>query len=697
MTDLSTNIIYLKGIGPKRGEILKSEVGINTFEDLLYYFPYKYTDRSRFYKVRDIKSDSAYVQIRGKFCCFSDEGQGKKKYLHAEFFDETGSIDVIWFQQIKWVKTNIDTKKEYIIFGKPNQFRNKFSIAHPEFEEVEKFKNSIKTLFQAEYSSTEKMKKFLLHSRAVSKLVQTLFENKFELKECIPASILNSLHILPISEAISNIHFPQSIKKLESAQKRFKFEELFINQLSLIKQKKLRQHNIKGFIFKTVGDKFNNFFHKNLKFELTEAQKNVIRDIRKDFLSGKQCNRLLQGDVGSGKTIVALLCMLIAIDNDFQACLMAPTEILAQQHYETVSEMLKGVDVNVRILTGSTKVKQRRIIDEELQSGELNILIGTHALIEDKVQFKNLGLAIIDEQHRFGVAQRAKLWQKNENPPHVIVMTATPIPRTLSMTLYGDLEVSVINELPPGRKPVKTTYAYEKQRGDLYNFLKKEIKTGRQVYVVYPLIKESETLDIKNLEEGYEALKRYFDSTEYKIAMVHGQMKPEEKQIQMESFVSGKTNILVATTVIEVGVNVPNASLMVIESAERFGLSQLHQLRGRVGRGADQSYCILMIGNKLTTEAKRRIKTMVSTNDGFIIAEEDLKLRGPGDMFGTQQSGTPINFRIASLITDVKILQVAREKAIQILEDDPFLTKEENKYLSKKVDEYIKQSWGNVS
>ncbi|MBN2893344.1 MAG: ATP-dependent DNA helicase RecG [Bacteroidales bacterium] len=697
MIDLTTDINYLKGVGPKRAEILKSEIGVYTFEDLIYYFPYRYTDKSRFYQVQDIKSDSAYVQIRGKFCCFSDEGQGKKKYLHAEFFDETGSIDIVWFQRIKWVKENIDTKKEYVIFGKPNEFRGEFSMVHPEFEELEKFNNSLKTSFQAEYNTSEKMKKFFLNSRVIGKLVQVVFKGGIDLIEPMPAKIMQDLRLLPLKEALFNIHFPQTVEKVEAARNRFKFEELFINQLALIKQKKIRFNSIVGFVFEKVGDYFMNFFNNNLAFELTGAQKKVLKEIRADFKSGKQCNRLLQGDVGSGKTIVALMSMLIALDNGFQACIMAPTEILAQQHFESITEMLKGIDINVRLLTGSTKTKQRRIIDEELQSGELQILIGTHALIEDKVQFKNLGLAVVDEQHRFGVAQRAKLWTKNINPPHVIVMTATPIPRTLSMTLYGDLDVSVIDELPPGRKPIRTVHYHENHRGKVYEAIRKEIEKGRQIYIVYPLIKESETLDYKNLEEGYEAVTKFFKAPKYKVSMVHGQMKADEKQAQMDMFVKGETNILVATTVIEVGVNVPNASVMIIESSERFGLSQLHQLRGRVGRGAEQSFCVLMTGNKLTSDAKQRIRTMTATNDGFQIAEVDLRLRGPGDMFGTQQSGMALNFRIANLITDGKILQIARKKASELLEEDPKLLKPENKRLATEVQKYIKASWGLVS
>ena len=695
--DLLKDIKFLKGVGPKRSEILFSDLGIKTIEDLIYTFPYKYTDRSKFHNVEDINSDSTYIQIKGKFCCFSDEGSSKKKYLHAEFFDDTGAIDVVWFSKIKWVKENINPKKEYVIFGKPKEFRGEYSIIHPEFEEIEKYKASIKTIFQAEYSSTEKMKTFFLNSKAIGKLIHTAFKNKFILNEIFPAKLLQELKLMPLNEAIFNIHFPQSLEKLDAARRRFKFQELFVNQLSLIKQKKLRNNNIKGYVFESVGDNFMNFYNNNLKFELTKAQKRVLKEIRADFNTGKQCNRLLQGDVGSGKTIVALMSMLIAIDNGFQACLMAPTEILAQQHFASISQLLNGTKLNVGLLTGSTKVKQRRILHEQLQSGDLQILIGTHALIEDKVIFKNLGLAVIDEQHRFGVAQRAKMWKKNTNPPHIIVMTATPIPRTLSMTLYGDLDISVIDELPPGRKPIKTVHFFEKERGRVYQFMKKEIEKGGQIYVVFPLIKESETLDYKNLEEGYETILKFFKQPKYKVTMVHGQMKSDEKQAQMDLFINGEANILVATTVIEVGVDVPNASVMVIESSERFGLSQLHQLRGRVGRGAEQSFCILMTGYKMTNDGRKRIKTMVETNNGFKIAEVDMRLRGVGDVFGTQQSGLSMNFKIANLITDVAILQVARNKAIELLNEDPKLQKPEHILLAKEVKKTINASWGMVS
>ncbi len=692
-----TEITYLPGVGPKKSKILNREISVYTVKDLLYHFPFKYTDKSKFYKVADIKTDAAYVQIVGKFCCFSQEGQKHKKYLHAEFFDETGGIDVVWFKGLNWIKKNIDTKKEYVIYGKPNKFRNSFSIAHPEIEELSNYKKSIKTPFRAEYSTTEKMKKAYLNSKQIAKLIKNSFEKKIKLNEFLPKNILEEFKLPEINQAILNIHFPQSIEKLESSRKRFKFEELFINQISLIKQKKFRTKSSESFIFEKVGTNFMSFYENKLNFELTNAQKKVLKEIRADFKTGKQCNRLLQGDVGSGKTIVALMSILIALDNNFQACIMAPTEILSTQHYNTISTMLKGMNINVKLLTGSTKLKERKIIDSELKSGELQILIGTHALIEDNVSFKNLGLAIIDEQHRFGVAQRGTLQKKNKFPPHIIVMSATPIPRTLSMTLYGDLDVSVIDQMPPGRKPVKTIHLYEKQRGKLYKFMKSEIKKGRQIYIVFPLIKESESLDYKNLEEGYQTLKQHFKTPEYEISIVHGQMKSVEKNEEMEKFINKKSQILIATTVIEVGVDIPNASVMIIESAERFGLSQLHQLRGRVGRGAEQSYCVLMTGHKLTTDSKKRIGTMVQTNNGFEIAEVDMRLRGPGDIFGKQQSGIPLKFKIANLLTDVKILSSARRKAIETLDNDPFLEQKENLKLAQKVKKEISESWGNVS
>lgn len=697
MFDLDTEITYVKGVGPKKAEVFIKELSIKTIRDLIYYFPYKYVDRSKFYKIIDIKSDSVYVQIRGKFRNFSEQGQGKKKYLKAEFFDETGSIDVVWFRGTKWIKDSIKLQKEYVIYGKPRLFKNRFSISHPDYEESEIFDRQIKAPFYAEYNTTEICKRHYLNSKAISKIMREVFSKDFRISEFLPQKLLIDLGLPDINTAIKNIHFPQSIESLEAAKKRFKFEELFINQLALLKQKKIRNNFVKGIKFTKVGDVFNEFYEKKLDFELTSAQKRVIKEIYSDFRSGKQCNRLLQGDVGSGKTIVALLSMLIAVGNGYQATMMAPTEILAQQHFDELSKLLAGLDINIKILTGSTKIKERRIIDEELKNGELDILIGTHALIEDKVQFKNLALAVIDEQHRFGVVQRAKLRQKNKDiPPHIIVMTATPIPRTLSMTLYGDLDVSVIDQMPPGRKKIKTVHLYENQRGKMYEFIRKEIDKGRQIYVVFPLIAESEKLDYKNLEEGYQTITRIFKSPKYNVVMLHGKMKAEEKKKQMDLFLAHKAQILVATTVIEVGVNVPNASVMVIESAERFGLSQLHQLRGRVGRGAEQSFCILMTGNKLSSDSRKRIETMVRTSNGFEIAEVDMRLRGPGDIFGTQQSGIPLNFKLANLLTDGKILQIARKKAMDLLNIDPEFEMPENKLIGKKVVREISKSFGNV-
>ncbi len=694
MLQLDSEITYIKGVGPKRAEILQSELNIYTVGDILFYFPYKYQDRSRFYKISQIRDDVA-VQIRGKFCCMKTEGTGKRKYLKAEFQDETGSIEIVWFKRIDWIKKDIKPDVEYIIFGKPSFFKNKYSIVHPEYETIENFNNRIKSPFTGEYSTTEKMKKFYLNSKTIAKIIREIFKLGFHIEETLPAYIIKKYNFPPIKEALKNIHFPQSVNKMQQAKQRFIYEELFINQLTLIKQKKLRNETVKGIRIASTGDFLNKFYNEKLPFELTDAQKRVIKEIYNDMRSGKQCNRLLQGDVGSGKTIVALMAMLIVVGNGYQAALMAPTEILARQHFENITEMLEGMNINIRLLTGSTRIKQRRIIDEELQNGQLQILIGTHALIEDKIQFHKLGLAIIDEQHRFGVVQRAKLRQKNKGiPPHIIVMSATPIPRTLSMTLYGDLDVSVIDQMPAGRKPVRTIHLREKQRGQLYSFLRKEIAKGRQVYIVYPLISESETLDYKNLEDGYIAIKEVFRPPQYTVAMVHGKMKPDEKKEQMDRFVSGEAQILVATTVVEVGVNVPNASVMVIESAERFGLSQLHQLRGRVGRGADQSYCILMTGDKLTSEARRRIETMERTNNGFEIAEVDMRLRGPGDMFGTQQSGIPLNFRVANLLTDGIVLKRARQDAIEILDKDSTL--QNYPKLKEKIEYELKNSFGGV-
>jgi len=683
---LGSDIKFLTGVGPKKAELLNKELNIFKFEDLLYYFPFKYTDRSKIYKISEINEEMPYVQLKGKFFSFILSGEKNSQRLNAEFFDETGSIEIVWFQGIKFVKDKIKKDKEYIIFGKPTVYRDKFNIAHPEIEEAESQNTKINAALQADYNTTEKLKKGFILSKNILSFQDTLFKViNGRITETLPDYLLQKFKFLSLSQSLFNIHFPQDVDKLKAARYRIKFEELFYSQLKILKIKNNRNQNTVGFIFKKIGDNFNNFYNNNLKFELTNAQKKVLKEIRADFLKGKQSNRLLQGDVGSGKTIVALLSMLIAIDNGFQACLMAPTEILAQQHFISITEFLKELNINIAILTGSTKTKARRLIHEQLLNAEIQILIGTHALIEDVVQFKNLGLAIIDEQHRFGVAQRAKIWTKNEIPPHVIVMTATPIPRTLAMTVYGDLEVSVINELPPGRKPIKTIHATDAKRLRIFQFLKEQIALGRQIYIVYPLIKESETLDYKDLEDGYESISRAFPSPQYAVSIVHGQMKNEEKEKAMQLFVKGITHIMVATTVIEVGVNVPNASVMIIESAERFGLSQLHQLRGRVGRGADQSYCVLMTSYKLSKEAKQRIFTMVNSNDGFEIAEADLKLRGPGDIDGIAQSGLGFNFRIANIVKDQQILQLARNTANDILDDDPELQKPENQILIKQM------------
>ncbi len=700
MDFLKNEIKFLSGVGPKKAGLLQKELKIYTMEELLYYFPYRYTDRTKFYSVNQIREDLPHVQLRGKISSLVTAGEGRKQRLHAEFYDSSGSIELVWFKGIKWVKQNIKPNTEYVVFGKANMFHSKYTITHPEFEEFTKYEAKIKSSLQAEYHTSEGMKKGYLNSKVILNSQRNIFKAMpAKVPESLPKYLLDKFKLINLHNALRNIHFPKDAEELYQSQRRLKFEELFYNQLSLIKQKKLRVNNTPGYVFSKVGNNFNDFYKKNLQFELTNAQKRVLKEIRRDFGSGRQCNRLLQGDVGSGKTIVALMTMLIAIDNGFQACMMAPTEILAQQHFTTISELLEGLDIKIDILTGSSKVKKRRELHEQLENGEINILVGTHALIEDKVKFKNLGLAIIDEQHRFGVAQRAKMWKKNVKAPHVIVMTATPIPRTLSMTVYGDLDLSIIDELPPGRKAIKTNHYYDSQRLRVFGFIRKQIEIGRQVYIVYPLIKESETMDYKDLEDGYESISRAFPSPQYAVSVMHGQMKNEEKEKAMQLFVKGQTQIMVATTVIEVGVNVPNASVMIIESAERFGLSQLHQLRGRVGRGADQSYCILMTGYKLSAEAKKRIGTMVSTNDGFRIAEVDMQIRGPGDIAGTQQSGVPFEFKLANLVKDIKILQVARQTAIEVIEDDPNFEKDENNillYHLKKMNK-LKNRWGMIS
>lgn len=685
MSQLEQEIKYVKGVGPKRAELLDKELGIKTIRDLLYFFPFKYIDRSRIFNIKEVDANYAYIQLKGKITSFKIEGQRYKQRLIALFSDGTGTIELVWFQGIQWVTRNYQLNTEYIVFGRPSVFNRKLSIAHPEIEPAGLDDDRQYSPLQPQYSSTEKLKNSFFTSKALHRLIRQVLSMPLKIEETLPGYLIDQHKLMPLDEAITNIHLPGDQDKLRKAIYRLKFDELFIIQLNILFQKGKRQNIVRGFIFARVGDNFNNFYKNRLTFELTEAQKKVIREIRKDLGSGKQMNRLLQGDVGSGKTLVALMTMLIALDNGYQACIMAPTELLANQHYNTISGFLHNMGVSVLLLTGSTKKSQREILHEQLRSGQLHILIGTHALLEDAVQFNNLGLVIIDEQHRFGVAQRARLWTKTSNYPHILVMTATPIPRTLAMTLYGDLDVSVIDQLPPGRKPVQTIHYYESKRLVLFGFIRKQIEQGRQIYIVYPLIRESEKLDYLALEEGYEAISRAFPAPDYTVVCLHGQMKPEEKEEGMKLFISGKAQILVATTVIEVGVDIPNASVMVIENAERFGLSQLHQLRGRVGRGSDQSYCILMSSYKLSREAKKRLEIMVSTNNGFEIAEADLKLRGPGDIEGTQQSGIPFDLKIANLGQDGQLLQYARNVAGELLEADPELNRGDNKVLRNRL------------
>lgn len=691
-------IKYLKGVGPKRAEILEKELGIRTCRDLLYFFPYKYIDRSKIYTIKEIDPNQAYLQLKGKITHFRVEGQKYKQRLVGIFTDGTGTLELVWFQGTQWVTKNYQLNVEYIIFGRPTVYNGRLSIAHPEIESSASEEPLLPALFQPQYSTTEKLKNNFFTSKTIQRMLAQML-TLVRLDETLPAYMIMKLKLMSRDEAIRCMHFPENNENLRKATYRLKFEELFYIQLNILLQKSRRQQWSKGLIFPKVGDYLNSFYKTRLSFTLTEAQKRVIREIRKDVGSGKQMNRLLQGDVGSGKTLVALMAMLIALDNGYQACLMAPTEILANQHYTTISRFLEGMEVSVLLLTGSTRKSEREQLHDQLRSGKLQILIGTHALIEDNVQFNNLGLVIIDEQHRFGVAQRAKLWKKTGQIPHVLVMTATPIPRTLAMTLYGDLDVSVIDELPPGRKPIKTIHYYESKRLVLIGFMKSQIKAGRQVYIVYPLIRESEKLDYVALEEGYEAITRAFPPPEYSVVCVHGRMKPDDKEAAMQLFIKGKANILIATTVIEVGVDVPNASVMIIENSERFGLSQLHQLRGRVGRGADQSYCVLMSSYKLNKEARKRLEIMVSTNDGFEIAEADLKLRGPGDIEGTQQSGIPFDLKIANLGQDGQILQYARDIAGSVLEDDPVLEKKEHSILRKQLSAMSRSSvdWSTIS
>jgi len=694
---LKTPIEYLKGVGPKRAALLRSELNISTFDDLLNYFPFRYVDRSTFSNINEIDNDQTYFQLKGKILQPQIVGAARAKRLTAYLKDDTGIIELVWFQGINWALEKIKADVEYIVFGKPNYFNGKFNLSHPEIEPVEDF-DILSSQLRPFYPSTEKLKSKNLNSRGIAKLTKLLISQIETLPETLSPQVINRFKFVSRHTAIINIHYPENKELLNKATTRLKFEELFFIQLALLRYKYVRTIRLKGHVFKLVGDNFNTFYKRYLPFELTNAQKRVIKEIRADMGSGHQMNRLLQGDVGSGKTLVALMCMFIAIDNGFQASLMAPTEILAQQHFKTISDLLLGMDLKAKLLTGSTRKAERQEIHDGLESGVVNIIIGTHALIEDTVQFKNLGLVIIDEQHRFGVEQRARLWQKNEMPPHVLVMTATPIPRTLAMTVYGDLDYSVINELPPGRKPVQTYHYYDNKRLMLYGFLKRKIAEGQQIYVVYPLIKESENLDLADLMAGYESLSRTFPLPDYAISIVHGQMKTDEKDFEMQRFIKGETQIMVATTVIEVGVDIPNASVMVIENAERFGLSQLHQLRGRVGRGAQQSFCILMTSYKLTADGKKRIDTMVKTTDGFKIAEVDMKLRGPGDMHGTRQSGM-LDLRLADIIRDEKMLRYARDLAAEILKSDPDLVKNNNHILKERLSRLKKhqKDWSLIS
>jgi len=697
--NLQTPIDYLKGVGPNRADLLRKELNIHTYQDLLNVFPNRYIDKTRFYKINEILDHSADIQVIGKITSFKEVAQKRGKRLVATFQDDTGTMELVWFRGHKWIRDSLKLNTPYVVFGKTNRFGKTYSMPHPDIETIDEHKKSLSSGIHPIYPSTEKLSNKGISNRVISKIVQQLFlETKGRFTETLSTTLLSELKLISKSEALLNIHFPKTQELLAKAQYRLKFEELFYIQLQLILKNLIHKSKIKGFQFETVGVYFNTFFKQHLPFDLTNAQKRVLKEIRADLGSNAQMNRLLQGDVGSGKTIVAFMSMLMALDNGFQACLMAPTEILAIQHYNGLSEWCNALNIKIKILTGSTKTSERKIIHNALESGELHILVGTHALLEDKVKFKNLGLAIIDEQHRFGVKQRSKLWHKNRFPPNVLVMTATPIPRTLAMSVYGDLDISVIDELPPGRKAIKTVHRYDANRLNVFKFIRDEIAKGRQVYVVYPLIQESEALDYKDLMDGYESISRDFPLPEYQISIVHGKMKPADKEYEMQRFIKGETQIMVATTVIEVGVNVPNASVMIIESAERFGLSQLHQLRGRVGRGAEQSYCILMTSHKLSNDSKTRLETMVRTNDGFEVADVDLKLRGPGDIMGTQQSGV-LNLRIADIVKDKGILQHARFYAKKVLTADPSLHDTENEVILntyKAMGKY-KNIWNYIS
>ncbi len=693
---LQTDIQFVPGVGPKRAGILNKELDVFTLGDLLRYYPYRYIDRSRMYYVHEIDGSMPYIQLKGKITAFETFGEGRKKRLVAHFTDGTGFIDLVWFQGIRFVENKYKPNQEYIVFGKPTLFGNRWNMAHPDIDPYMSEADRPDGLM-AMYNTTEKMKNHYLNSKAVQKIIENAFGMiNGRLPESLSADVVEAARLMPFHDAVENIHFPKNPILLRDAEFRLKFEELFFIQLNIVRYAADRKDKLNGFVFKRVGKYLNSFYEKHLPFELTNAQKRVIREIRRDTASGKQMNRLLQGDVGSGKTLVAVMCMLITMDNGFQSCLMAPTEILASQHFETFRGLLSDMDVNVALLTGSTKKKEREEIHAGLLSGNIDILLGTHALIEDVVQFNNLGFVVIDEQHRFGVAQRAKLWSKNEHPPHVLVMTATPIPRTLAMTVYGDLDVSVIDELPPGRKPVQTLHRYDRKRGALYQFIREQVKAGRQAYIVYPLIEESETLDLKNLEEGFVHIREAFP--EFTVCKMHGRMKPAEKEEVMQRFVANEAQIMVSTTVIEVGVNVPNASVMVIESAQRFGLSQMHQLRGRVGRGADQSYCVLITPYELSADTRKRMEIMTGSNDGFVIAEADLKLRGPGDLEGTQQSGIPFNLKIADLVRDNAILFRAREIAESIISRDPKLSQPEHLVLKQELKRLggNRYDWGRI-
>ena len=699
MLDLSSKeLTYIPGVGSARAEILKKELQIFNQEQMLYYFPYKYIDRSKFYKISELTSNLPYIQVVGRFLSFQEVGEGMGKRLSANFSDGTGILELVWFKGLKFVVDKYKPGTDYVVFGKPSLYGHQLSIAHPDVDPVRDAQSMPSMGLQPFYNTTDKMKSHYLNSRAIQTIQENLIRNIREaIPETLPPDLIKRYRLMRLHDALVQMHMPTDAHVLKQARYRLTFEELFYLQLHILRYTLERDKKYQGYPFERIGDYFNTFFHRYLPFDLTEAQKRVLREIRNDMARPRQMNRLLQGDVGSGKTLVALMSMLMAADNGFQACIMAPTEILARQHYETITSLLQDMDVKVALLTGSTKAKERIVLHDGLRSGEIQFLIGTHALIEEAVQFQNLGLVVIDEQHRFGVEQRSRMWLKNEKPPHVLVMTATPIPRTLAMTLYGDLDVSVIDELPPGRKPIQTIHRFDNKRGPLYDFMREQLRIGRQIYIVYPLISESEKSDYKNLEDGFKHIREVFPEVE--VSMVHGKMKSAEKEAHMQAFVKGETRILVATTVIEVGVNVPNASVMMIESAERFGLSQLHQLRGRVGRGADQSYCVLVTSYKLSEDSRKRIDILTSSNDGFEIAEADLKLRGPGDLEGTQQSGIAFDLKIANLARDGQLIEYVRSIARSILETDPDLSLPEHVILLQQLKKIFskKINWGVIS